>query len=165
MPIIKYLPTAYIYIFCCCFLFFFSQILMERLQLSAFSSCLICYSSGLDRGLYSREKALEGPGVHYLANCYTRASNESADTKVYFPYEPWNISPCLSSSPWFCKERMCPLASFPGPAQLSVASSTESWAEHVRAPGEPGNEAMRPLLSIRAQCNISTVFLRLVLYV
>ena len=122
MPIIKYLPTAYLYFFWCCFLFFFSQILMERLQLSAFSSCLICYSSGLDRGLYSREKALEGPGVHYLANCYTRASNESADTKVYFPYEPWNIYPCLSSSPWFCKECMCPLASFPGPAQLFIAS-------------------------------------------
>ena len=64
---------------------------MERLQLSTFFSRLICYSSGLDRGLYSREKALEGPGVHYLANCYTRANNESADTKVinvYSPYEP-----------------------------------------------------------------------------
>ena len=32
------------------------------------------------------------------------------------------------------------IASFPGPAQLSVACSTEKWF-FVRAQGEPGNKA------------------------
>ena len=78
----KYLPTAHIMLLFILLLFFRVQILMERLQLSSFSFRLISYSSGLDRGLYSREKALEESGVLYLADCYTRASNESADTKV-----------------------------------------------------------------------------------
>ena len=40
---------------------------------------------------------------------------------------------------------MIVLALFPGPAQLSVACSTECWAgpgNKVRTRGEPGNEAM-----------------------
>ena len=42
-----------------------------------------------------------------------------------------------------------PLASFPGPAQLSVACSTEkhSFPFFVRAQGEPGNEATSPHFS------------------
>lgn len=60
------------------------QILTERLQLSSFSSRLISHSSGLDRGLNSREKALEESGVHYLADCYTRANNENVVTKVMY---------------------------------------------------------------------------------
>ena len=80
----KYLPTAHIMLLFISLLFFLVQILMERLQLSSFSFRLISCSSGLDRGLYSREKALEESGVLYLADCYTRARNESADTKVIY---------------------------------------------------------------------------------
>jgi len=64
------------------FVYFFSQGLMERLQLGSPSSHLLSHASGLDRGLYSREKAMEVSGVQYLAHCYARAHYESADAKV-----------------------------------------------------------------------------------
>ena len=59
---------------------------MERLQLGSPSSHLLCHTSGLDKGLYSREKAVEVSGVQYLAHCYARADSESADAKVLCQY-------------------------------------------------------------------------------
>jgi len=59
---------------------------MERLQLGSPSSHLLSHASGLDRGLYSREKAMEVSGVQYLAHCYARAHYESADAKVNCQY-------------------------------------------------------------------------------
>ena len=40
------------------------------------------HQSGLSRGLFSKEKAAEKSGVHYLAQCFARASAESMDSKV-----------------------------------------------------------------------------------
>ena len=58
------------------------QALAERLQMLHPEAHLEELASGSRQGLYSKEKAVEGKAIHYLADCYTRALAEKVDSKV-----------------------------------------------------------------------------------
>ncbi len=57
---------------------------MERLQMTSETRLahLLSHTSGLERGLFTRERALEAVGEAYLSQCFARANAEVADGKV-----------------------------------------------------------------------------------
>lgn len=81
------------------------QGLMERLQMSSLDTNLHCNPGGLDKGLFSREKATMPTGVVFLAHCFARASMEPTDSKRVSDWKHQAIQQCKTK----ISELACPL--------------------------------------------------------